>query len=483
MLADGMSHSAEMDQSAIETVSTINITVSSEISTVDITSEMKAFFDSSWEADTFVSKIDWFVKLTKDGFCGLFLAQFKLFAKRTGLLDTKKGEFLRNFKLNMRKILMTTIASSNTWTFKSKSSHEKIIVDIFFISHAIVDRKIDAYVFDLFKFEGSKSCEACNDMKEQLDEQLSILKALKFSHEKLAGMVNKLNNSNFFKSFNYHNEEQQGESASSGAVGPKRKRTDDTASTNSGNESRLETLTGTLRQPVTNFGDCPQSLSGATSRASSNEVSTASPSLASKKTPSSSTRNSYAHQSGLNLQSRPAQQRVPSSSARPPAPSEQSTKRDHIDTRKNKNRKPNIYIVGKATDGNGNIKTVARKFHYIIGRIAINTDPSLIKTFLADKIKSEIVIESIPLKHDYFKLLKLSVDETYDHVMRDPMTWPVGIAVKRFFFRPRSNSDERSPVSFSLTKPHPENTMLSESIDQVKITNTGERPEIIAPMN
>ena len=206
MLADGMSHSAEMDQSAIETVSTINITVSSEISTVDITREMKAFFDSSWEADTFVSKIDWFVKLTKDGFCGLFLAQFKLFAKRTGLLDTKKGEFLRNFKLNMGKILMTTIASSNTWTFKSKSSHEKIIVDIVFISHAIVDRKIDAYVFDLFKFEGSKSCEACNDMKEQLDEQLSILKALKFSHEKLAGMVNKLNNSNFFKSFNYHNE-------------------------------------------------------------------------------------------------------------------------------------------------------------------------------------------------------------------------------------------------------------------------------------
>ena len=59
--------------------------------------------------------------------------------------------------------------------------------------------------------------------------------------------------------------------------------------------------------------------------------------------------------------------------------------------RKNKNRKPNKYIVGKATDGNGNIKTVARKFHYIIGRIAIKTDPSLVKTFLADKIKSDWV--------------------------------------------------------------------------------------------
>ena len=101
MLADGMSHSAEMDQSAIETVSTINITVSSEISTVDITSEMKAFFDSSWEADTFVSKIDWFVKLTfckvnitKMVFVAFFWLNLNCLQKEQVCLILKKESFL-----------------------------------------------------------------------------------------------------------------------------------------------------------------------------------------------------------------------------------------------------------------------------------------------------------------------------------------------------------------------------------------------------
>ena len=59
------------------------------------------------------------------------------------------------------------------------------------------------------------------------------------------------------------------------------------------------------------------------------------------------------------------------------SPSEQrAEKRYNIDTSKNKNRRPNIYIVGKETVGNRNIKTVARKFHFIMRNIAINTDSS-----------------------------------------------------------------------------------------------------------
>ena len=53
------------------------------------------------------------------------------------------------------------------------------------------------------KAEGTKSCDSCESMKATLDEHTGLLKQLKASNDQLSGIMNKLVNSNVFKSFEY----------------------------------------------------------------------------------------------------------------------------------------------------------------------------------------------------------------------------------------------------------------------------------------
>ena len=75
-----------------------------------------------------------------------------------------------------------------------------------------------------------------------------------------------------------------------------------------------------------------------------------------------------------------------------------------------------------------------RNFHYSVGRFESNVDENMIKTFLSNKIGGELTVEKYQLKHDYFRVFRISCPETNHLIMTDPTTWPEGIQVKRFFF-------------------------------------------------
>jgi hypothetical protein len=84
---------------------------------------------------------------------------------------------------------------------------------------------------------------------------------------------------------------------------------------------------------------------------------------------------------------------------------------------------------------NINLNRAPRRFHYKIGQFLPDTTESDLKCFVSNFIKGKIEVETIVLRHNkYYKLFRVSVEDTYDAEMLNCENWPFNINVCRFFF-------------------------------------------------
>ena len=70
---------------------------------------------------------------------------------RLKIIEAKKNEALRAFNLELGKVLMAKISYSGSWSFRVKKNQDTLEPYIFFLAHAIVDKKIGAEVFEMLK--------------------------------------------------------------------------------------------------------------------------------------------------------------------------------------------------------------------------------------------------------------------------------------------------------------------------------------------
>ena len=359
------------------------------------------------------------------------------------IMDAKRTEHLRSFKLELGKALMSAISYNGPWSFQVKKKLETLAPDIYFLAHAIVDKRVGAEVLEMFKNEATKSCESCNDTKKMLEEQIKLTKELKAAVDQLTGMVNKMAKSNVFKSFNYLNEDkEQAESAS------KKRKADD------------EDLTVPSQIPATT------AISAASFPADFREALSSSKGIL---LPSKSSANSQQKSNRCNRSVAVSNQQTPGKKSRYGAKDKDGF--IMVTGKKNNNFKRNFkpLVIGKSASNDINFRSVPRKFHYCVGRIPLGLEIETFKNYLSEKIKGEIFVENINLNHNYFKLFKVSVDETFDKVMCDPETWPELITVRRYFFRSNKASPDSlgsqpltsTEAAFSLSAPGAKTQLLT----------------------
>ena len=79
--------------------------------------------------------------------------------------------------------------------------------------------------------------------------------------------------------------------------------------------------------------------------------------------------------------------------------------------------------VGTCTIQDGSSKRAVRNFHYSVGRFQNDVDEDKIKNFLSKKIGDQVTVEKLSLKHDHFRVFRISCCETNNALMIDPATW------------------------------------------------------------
>ena len=396
---------------------------------VEVTVEMNNYFNSPLDSNLFLLAVDSFVRISKEDFVKLFTAKFNHFVFNNNGNEKQKNQFLKALKLDLGKALMAMLGIKSEWFFKSRNKMEFFVGDIFVIAHAIRNKKLEPEVFELFsmKAEGSKACDLCGNMKETLVEHTALLKQLKQANDQLSGMMNKIINSSVFKTFGYQNLINEVSSEDPNVTRKKRPREDQSDAGSS--ELRLRA----------NYQGAPSADSNTVS-GSQRTIEQDSVDLSASASISAPNQTSgLPWQTAGPKRSRANRGQNGETPRRPnPISSNQPVGRKgnkvNNENQNKANRTNKSLVIGTSTDQNFMVKRALRNFHYSVGRFESNVDENMIKTFLSNKIGGELTVEKYQLKHDYFRVFRISCPETNHLIMTDPTTWPEGIQVKRFFF-------------------------------------------------
>ena len=108
-------------------------------------------------------------------------------------------------------------------------------------------------------------------------------------------------------------------------------------------------------------------------------------------------------------------------------------------------------VLGSGQAPNGGLQGIVRKYDIFVGGCSLNSDAAVIENHLKDICKiNNFSCEQLPTKSIIHKAYKVTVSLAIRNKLLDPILWPEGIIVRKFY-RPRGSSGVHNSSYISAT--------------------------------
>ena len=132
-------------------------------------------------------------------------------------------------------------------------------------------------------------------------------------------------------------------------------------------------------------------------------------------------------------------------------------------------------VIGNSKSENVQIKRAIRRFHFCVGNFHSDTSIDEIHEYVSNFATKLLSVDEIELKHSYYKVFKVCVEDTNEQEMLNPANWLDGIRVRRFHFNKKGITDTNPTTSNSNQVIKPSTSTTKESTITAKGCTSAEK--------